>query len=85
MISIRLIALNKRMDKSQQAGVGNKLNKQAIKRASKKRQISYLLLITNFSFFFMVSPLVVLNVFKLVEEDSIQATVFYFLPYTNHG
>ncbi len=55
------------------------------KRKFKKQQITYLLILTNLTFFFMVSPLVVLNAIRSIDENMIKTTIVYFLSYSNHG
>ena len=55
------------------------------KRFNKNKQISYLLLTTNFIFICLVSPLLVFNSLRLLQENSISTTVVYLLSYANHG
>jgi hypothetical protein len=57
------------------------------KRFNKNKQISYLLLTTNFLFFTMVSPLLVINSLSILEDPKhvIISTVAYLLAYANHG
>lgn len=55
------------------------------KRINKNRQITYLLLTTNFIFFFLVTPLVVINAMRDIQEDTVKTTIIYILAYANHG
>jgi hypothetical protein len=57
------------------------------KRYNKNKQISYLLLSTNFLFFTMVSPLLVANSLSVLEDSNymITSTLVYLLAYANHG
>ena len=55
------------------------------RRVSKHTQITSILLTTNFLFFSLVSPLVIMNAIKMIQENTISTTVIYFLSYANHG
>ena len=52
---------------------------------SKEKQVTSILLITNFLFIFLVSPLLVMNVLNMLRENTLRATIAYFLCYANHG
>ena len=51
----------------------------------KERQVTCILLITNFLFFCLVSPLLVMNVLRMLQENTLRTTIAYFLCYANHG
>jgi hypothetical protein len=52
---------------------------------SKQTQITSILLTTNFLFVSLVSPLLVMNAFNMLQEDTLKTTIAYFLSYANHG
>ena len=52
---------------------------------SKQTQITSILLTTNFLFISLVSPLLVMNAFNMLQEDTLKTTLAYFLSYANHG
>jgi hypothetical protein len=63
------------------------LNKRRKQRnsMSKQMQVTSILLTTNFLFFFLVSPLLIMNVLNMLQEDTLKTTLAYFLCYANHG
>ena len=52
---------------------------------SKQMQVTSILLTTNFLFFSLVSPLLVMNILNMLREDTLRTTIAYFLCYANHG
>nr|QVK45804.1 G protein-coupled receptor [Proales similis] len=61
-------------------------NQQMVRRRqSRSVQITYLLITTNILFFLLVSPIVVLNAMKLLNEESVLSEVIYLLAYSNHA
>ena len=64
---------------------GSGLRTIAKNRSIKNKQLLYILFSTNCLFICMVSPLVFLNAFKLIEEDTVMSTMAYILAYGNHG
>ena len=52
---------------------------------SKEKQVTSILLTTNFIFFCLISPLLVMNVLNMLQEDTLRTTIAYFLCYANHG
>lgn len=79
IIGIKIFSVNKKLS------THGRVNKFSKKRSSKNRQITYLLIITNLTFFCLVTPLVFLNAFKSIDENTIKTTIVYFLSYSNHG
>ena len=52
---------------------------------SKQIQVTSILLTTNFLFFCLVSPLLLMNLLNMLQEDTLKTTIAYFLCYANHG
>ena len=52
---------------------------------SKQTQITSILLTTNFLFFALVSPLLLMNAMNMLQENTLSTTIAYFLSYSNHG
>jgi hypothetical protein len=64
--------------------LGEHDNKASRRRNLRNKQISYLLLTTNFVFISLVSPLLVLNLLSRIQDNSIETTIAYLLAYSNH-
>ena len=52
---------------------------------SKQLQVTSILLTTNFLFISLISPLLVLNVLDMLQDNTLRTTIVYFLCYANHG
>ena len=52
---------------------------------SKQMQVTSILLTTNVLFFCLVSPLLLMNLLNMLQEDTLKTTIAYFLCYANHG
>ena len=55
------------------------------KTMSKQMQVTSVLLMANFLFVLLVSPLLIMNALNILQEDTLKTTIAYFLCYANHG
>ena len=60
-------------------------NRPRINSISKEKQVTSILLVTNFLFIFLVSPILVMNILNMLQDDTLRTTIAYFLCYANHG
>ncbi len=60
-------------------------NKKQRHSMSKQMQVTSILLTTNILFVSLVSPLLIMNIFSLLQKESLATTIAYFLCYANHG